>query len=99
MLSRNPTLIPSLCSSCSSGRDLNAGRCRLIDGIGRLLGSFTTFTLLCLREEGGEPSGVDEVTGSTEAGDEEEVEEDAAGVLAILFDEMARTPTSEDQRY
>lgn len=83
MSSGDPALIICLRSG-SDGRAISANDSNLISGVdllgatGRLLGAFTTLTTaLLLGEESGNPGVINEVHGSAEHAEEDEVQEDA----------------------
>ena len=71
-------------SICANDRDLVLRSHSLLRATGRTLGTLTTLSAaLGLWEEGLDPGLVDEVEGSGEGCEEEEVQEDAANALAF----------------
>ena len=78
------------------------GRVDLLGSTGRLLGALAALaTALLLGEEGGDPGVVDEVDGSSEGAQEDDVEEDAGDGQVSLWSELClgvRVHTSAGQR-
>jgi hypothetical protein len=67
----------------------------LLGALGRLLGALTTLAAsLLLGEEGGDPGVVDEVDGSSEGAEEDEVEEDAGKRISHCLPSVPLTRTA-----
>lgn len=89
----DPALVEStgLCATGDS-RAVGANNGNLVGGVdllglaGGALGALATLAAaLLLGEESGDPGVVDEVDDAAEGGEEEEVEEDAVGVICVSF--------------
>lgn len=96
MMARNPFLSVGLGASCDRG----TVRLRLLASNLGLLDGCLGLDFLLLWEVGGNPDVVEEVADATGAGEEEEVQEDAAELLAKSWGGRGGPKhTSEDRRW